>query len=135
VAAAEWRELYGTRKTSVRHGKIWGLTLTLGGALMIAPAGAEVAAVAGAGARTCAEMQSDIAELPNVGRSYIAWMQGFLSAMNRAREARREPPIDLGDYEAEWRRVSGWCATRPEETVAAAAEAVFEELASQPAKE
>lgn len=92
---------------------------------------AQVGAVTGAGARTCAQMSADIAELPNVRRSYVAWMQGFLSAMNMARERRKLPLIDLAGYELQWQRLTAWCADRPDSTFGEASAALFDALASE----
>jgi len=92
-----------------------------------------VTAVAGAGSRTCGQMQADIADLPNTRRAYVSWMQGYLSGRNAAREAAQLPLIDIADYEAQWDWIVRWCADRPESAFAEAVGALFDERAARPA--
>lgn len=93
------------------------------------PAGAQVAAVAGAGSRTCAQMRADIAELPNVRRAYLSWMQGYLSGRNAAREAEGQALVDLADYEAQWAWIAAWCGAHTERSFAEAVSGLFAERA------
>ena len=88
---------------------------------------AQVTAVTGAGSRTCQQMQADIADLPNVRRAYVSWMQGYLSGRNAAREVDGLALVDLSDYEAQWNWIVAWCGARPERSFADAAQALFDE--------
>jgi hypothetical protein len=90
---------------------------------------AQVTAVTGAGSRSCEQMQTDIADLPNVRRAYVSWMQGYLSGRNAAREVEGLALVDLSDYEAQWNWIVDWCGARPERSFADAAQALFEERA------
>ena len=90
-----------------------------------------VTAVAGAGSRTCAQMQTDIADLPNVRRAYVSWMQGYLSGRNAAREIAGLPLVDIADYEAQWEWLTGWCAGNPERAFADALAELFRERAAR----
>ena len=107
---------------------MWIAVLAAAAAAAATAAHAQVGAVAGAGARTCMQMSADIAELPNVRRSYVAWMQGFLSAMNASRERRELPLVDLADYEVQWQWLENWCAGHPDNTFASASAALFDDL-------
>ena len=89
-----------------------------------------VTAVAGAGSRTCAQMETDIADLPNVRRAYVSWMQGYLSGRNAAREAAELALVDIADYEAQWSWLTGWCASNPQRAFVDALAALFEERAA-----
>lgn len=91
---------------------------------------AQVTAVTGAGSRSCAQMQTDIADLPNVRRAYVSWMQGYLSGRNAARETDGLALVDLSDYEAQWDWIVDWCAANPERPFADAAGALFAERVS-----
>jgi hypothetical protein len=91
------------------------------------PATAQVGAVAGAGSRSCEQVQADIADLPNLRRAYVSWMQGYLSGRNAAREAEALALVDLDDYEAQWAWLSSWCAERPSSSFAQAVDALFDE--------
>lgn len=93
-------------------------------------AGAQVSAIAGAGSRSCAQMRSDIADLPNVRRAYVSWMQGYLSARNGAREASGLALVDVADFESQWTWIVARCTDAPEETFADAVEALFVSLAA-----
>jgi len=98
--------------------------------LIVAPlANAQVTAVAGAGSRSCEQMQADIADLPNVRRAYVSWMQGYLSGRNAMREAEGLALVDLADYEAQWDWVVNWCTAEPGQVFADAAAALFEDRA------
>lgn len=88
-----------------------------------------MAAVTGAGSRSCAQMQADIADLPNVRRAYVSWMQGYLSGRNAARETRGRALVDLADYEDQWAWITEWCARQPARTFAEATAALFAERA------
>lgn len=106
----------------------------LGGSLVIilglcgsVPLQAQVTAVTGAGSRSCEQMQTDIADLPNVRRAYVSWMQGYLSGRNAAREVEGLALVDLSDYEAQWNWIVDWCGARPERPFAEAAAALFAE--------
>jgi len=90
-----------------------------------------VTAVAGAGSRTCAQMQTDIADLPNVRRAYVSWMQGYLSGRNAAREVAGLTLVDIADYEAQWEWLTGWCASNPQRAFADALAELFRERATQ----
>lgn len=90
-----------------------------------------VTAVAGAGSRTCAQMRTDIADLPNVRRAYVSWMQGYLSGRNAAREAAGLALVDIADYEAQWEWLTGWCAGNPQRAFADALAELFRERAAQ----
>ena len=92
---------------------------------------APVTAVAGAGSRSCAQMQADIRDLPNVRRAYVSWMQGYLSGRNGAREARGDSLVDLADYEAQWEWLVQWCADRADRAFGEAVAALFEERAAR----
>jgi len=89
-----------------------------------------VTAVAGAGSRSCAQMQMDVADLPNVRRAYVSWMQGYLSARNVARELDGDVLVDIADYEAQWAWLVDWCNERPDETFADAVGALFDARAA-----
>ena len=93
-------------------------------------ADAQVTAVAGAGSRSCAQMQTDIADLPNTRRAYVSWMQGYLSGRNAARDADGLTMVDLSDYEAQWDWIVEWCGVNPERPFADAADALFAERVS-----
>jgi hypothetical protein len=97
---------------------------------MSGAAGAQVSALAGAGSRSCAQMQSDIADLPNVRRAYVSWMQGYLSARNTAREAAGLALVDVADFEEQWEWIVASCSDAPEATFAEAVEALFVSLAA-----
>jgi len=94
-------------------------------------ASAQLAAVAGAGSRSCAQMQTDIAELPNVRRAYVSWMQGYLSGRNAARDSAGLALIDLADYEAQWQWLAGWCSEHSARSIADAVNALFVEREQQ----
>lgn len=104
------------------------LFVTLGACVSLA-AEAQVTAVAGAGSRSCAQMQTDVADLPNTRRAYVSWMQGYLSARNAARESADLALVDLADYEGQWSWIVAWCAERPDAAFADAADALFAEQA------
>ncbi len=89
-----------------------------------------VTAVAGAGSRTCAQMETDIADLPNVRRAYVSWMQGYLSGRNAAREVAGLALVDIADYEAQWEWLTGWCASNPDRAFADALAELFRERAA-----
>ncbi len=101
------------------------LTLCLGLSVAGSPAAAQVTAVAGAGSRSCAQMQTDVTDLPNTRRAYVSWMQGYLSGRNAAREAHELALIDLADYEAQWDWVVDWCSERPAGAFAEAVGTLF----------
>jgi hypothetical protein len=111
--------------------------LMLGASLygFAALASAQVGAVAGAGSRTCSQMVADIAELPNVRRSYVSWMQGYLSGRNEAREAEHLELIDLADYETQWLWLTDWCAAHPTSSFAQGVSALFAARVQHPASE
>jgi len=88
---------------------------------------AQVTAVTGAGSRSCEQMQTDIADLPNVRRAYVSWMQGYLSGRNAAREVEGLALVDLSDYEAQWNWIVDWCGVHSEQPFADAADALFAE--------
>jgi hypothetical protein len=88
---------------------------------------APVTAVAGAGSRSCAQMRMDIADLPNVRRAYVSWMQGYLSGRNAARESAGLGLIDIADYEAQWAWLETWCGSNPERAFVDALAALFAE--------
>ena len=90
-----------------------------------------VTAVAGAGSRTCAQMETDIADLPNVRRAYVSWMQGYLSGRNAAREAAQLELVDIADYEAQWEWIVAWCDERPERGFVEAVGAMFDDRAAR----
>ncbi len=91
---------------------------------------AQVTAVTGAGSRSCAQMQTDIADLPNVRRAYVSWMQGYLSGRNAAREVDGLALVDLSDYEVQWDWIVDWCSANPERPFVDAAGALFAERVS-----
>lgn len=97
-------------------------------ALCVPPAAAQVSAVAGAGSRSCAQMQGDIADLPNVRRAYVSWMQGYLSGRNAAREAAGRTLVDVADFEAQWDWLVERCGSEPNESFADAVDALFAHL-------
>lgn len=96
---------------------------------LTAAADAQVTAVAGAGSRSCAQMHTDITDLPNVRRAYVSWMQGYLSGRNAAREAAGRELIDVADFEAQWEWLAAWCSERPDATFADGLDALFASLA------
>lgn len=98
--------------------------------LSTAHAQTPVTAVAGAGSRSCAQMQMDISDLPNVRRAYVSWMQGYLSGRNAAREAAGLELIDIADYEAQWAWLADWCASNPDQAFADALAELFRERAA-----
>jgi hypothetical protein len=102
------------------------LTFGLGLSGLSRPAESQVTAVAGAGSRSCTQMQTDISDLPNTRRAYVSWMQGYLSGRNVAREAAGRALIDLADYEAQWDWIVSWCGERPDGTFAEAVGALFD---------
>jgi len=99
------------------------LGLSLGS--LVVPAEAQITAVAGAGSRSCAQMQTDVTDLPNTRRAYVSWMQGYLSGRNAARDAGGLALINLADYEAQWDWVVSWCSERPDDVFAEAVGALF----------
>jgi len=105
------------------------LLATLGASATVAQEA--VTAVAGAGSRTCAQMQTDIADLPNVRRAYVSWMQGYLSGRNAAREVAGLALVDIADYEAQWEWLTGWCASNPQRAFADALAELFRERAAR----
>lgn len=107
--------------------RVW--IVAAGACTFAVAADAQVTAVAGAGSRSCAQMQTDIADLPNVRRAYVSWMQGYLSGRNAAREAAGLALVDLADYEAQWDWVAAWCDERPDETFADGVDALFARIA------
>ena len=106
------------------------LAVSLGLCFAPLPAKAQVTAVTGAGSRSCDQMQTDIADLPNTRRAYVSWMQGYLSGRNAAREADGLAMVDLSDYEAQWDWIVEWCGANPEQPFANAAGALFAERVS-----
>lgn len=111
------------RSRVVRLGGALAAILALSGPLTL---DAQVTAVTGAGSRSCEQMQADIADLPNVRRAYVSWMQGYLSGRNAARETAGLALVDLSDYEAQWDWIAGWCVTNPQRSFADAAQALFD---------
>ena len=110
------------------------LPLVLGISGLGSPAAAQVTAVAGAGSRSCTQMQADVTDLPNTRRAYVSWMQGYLSGRNAAREASGLALIDLADYQAQWDWIVSWCSQRPESAFAEAVGALFGDRSSMPAR-
>lgn len=115
------------RATAARLGSSLAAILGLCGPLAVQ---AQVTAVTGAGSRSCEQMQADIADLPNVRRAYVSWMQGYLSGRNAAREIDGLALVDLSDYETQWDWILGWCGANPERPFADAAGALFAERVS-----
>ncbi|NNC65450.1 MAG: hypothetical protein HKN84_11740 [Gammaproteobacteria bacterium] len=113
-----------TYRCAARLGGSLALVLGLCGPLAVQ---AQVTAVTGAGSRSCQQMQADIADLPNVRRAYVSWMQGYLSGRNAAREVDGLALVDLSDYEAQWDWIVDWCGANPESQFADAAGALFAE--------
>lgn len=119
------RKIRAATRRIARSATIFALAAWLIGGTV--PATAQVGAVAGAGSRSCAQAQADIADLPNLRRAYVSWMQGYLSGRNAAREAEGLALVDLDDYEAQWAWLSSWCGERPSSSFAQAVDALFDE--------
>ena len=101
----------------------------IGACTVFSAAEAQVPAIAGAGSRTCAQMDVDISDLPNVRRAYVSWMQGYLSGRNAAREVAGQSLVDLADFEAQWEWIVEWCGSRPQSAFAEGVDALFAKLA------
>jgi len=115
-----------------KHRSLASAMAALAAIVCVHPSSAQdvVTAIAGAGSRSCGQMQMDVADLPNVRRAYVSWMQGYLSARNAAREIDGRALVDIADYEAQWTWIVDWCAARPDESFGDAVGALFAERAS-----
>jgi hypothetical protein len=101
------------------------------GAVANAQEAAQRNAVAGAGSQTCAQMATDIRELPNVARGYISWMQGYMSGVNAARQAQGLSLANLSDYENQWVELRKWCQAHPSARVWQGVDELYRTLSTQ----